>query len=191
MRRAAIGLLVGLAVASCRSADAPVGPYTAPSEAARDTAKAEKLNREAADLLATDPARAEEMLRQALTADLFHGPAHNNLGVVYLGQQKLYEAAGEFEWAKKLMPGHPDPRVNLGLVMEAAGRNDEAMASYEAALEVWPGYLPAIQGAASLALRSGKRDDARLSGWLDEVALRGDEGWREWARSRATRHSTE
>lgn len=25
--------------------------------------------------------------------------AHNNLGVVYLGQQKLYEASGEFEWA--------------------------------------------------------------------------------------------
>jgi Tfp pilus assembly protein PilF len=182
MKAVALGLV--LALVGCRSANAPVGPYTPPSEAARDTTKAERLNREAADVLATDPARAEELLRQALTADLFHGPAHNNLGVVYLGQQKLYEAASEFEWAKKLMPGHPDPRVNLGLVMEAAGRNDEAMASYEAALEVWPGYLPAIQGAASLALRSGRRDDARLGSWLDEVALRGDDGWRRWARSR-------
>ena len=183
MRRAAIGLLVGLAMAGCRSADAPNGPYEAPSEATRNTAKAEQLNREAADLLATDPARAEELLRQALTADLFFGPAHNNLGVVYLGQQKLYEAASEFEWARKLLPGHPDPRVNLGHVMEAAGRNDEAMANYEAAMEVWPGYLPAIQGAASLALRSGRRDDARLASWLDEVALRGDDGWRRWART--------
>ena len=94
----------------------------------------------------------------------------------------LYEAAGEFEWAKKLMPGHPDPRVNLGLVMEAAGRNDEAMASFEAALEVWPGYLPAIQGAASLALRTAGSEDLRVTEWLDEIALRGEDGWRDWAR---------
>lgn len=183
----AVAICVVMALASCRSADVPVGPYTPPSEATRNSTQAERLNREAADVLQSDPARAEELLRQALTADLFFGPAHNNLGVVYLGQQKLYEAAGEFEWAKKLMPGHPDPRVNLGLVMEAAGRTAEAMASYEAALDVWPGYLPAIQGAASLAVRSGRRDDARLAGWLDEVALRGDGGWREWARSRALR----
>lgn len=55
---------------------------------------------------------------RALTADLNHSPAHNNLGVVDLGQQKLYKAASEAEWAKKLIPGHPDLRVNLGLLME-------------------------------------------------------------------------
>lgn len=69
-------------------------------------------------------------------------------------------------------------------MVEAAYRTAEAMASYEDALDVWPWYLPAIQGAASLALRSGRRDDARLAEWLDEVALRGDNGWREWARER-------
>jgi hypothetical protein len=79
---------------------------------------------------------------------------------------------------------HRDPRVNLRPVMEAAGRNDEAMASYGATLEVSPGYLPAIQGAASLALRSGRPDEPRLAEWLEEVALRGDDGWREWARER-------
>jgi Tfp pilus assembly protein PilF len=183
MKALAVGLM--LAVVGCQSTETAVGPYTPPTEATRETTKAEQLNREAADLIATDPKGAEDLLRKALTADLFYGPAHNNLGVVYLGQQKLYEAANEFEWAKKLMPGHPDPRVNLGLVMEAAGRNDEAMASFDAALEVWPGYLPAIQGAASLALRSGRRDESRLAGWLDEIALRGSDGWREWARERA------
>ena len=66
-------------------------------------------------------------------------------------------------------------------MMEADGRVDEAMAGYQAALDVWPGYLPAIHGAASPALRSGRRDEPRLAGWLDEVALRGDDGWREWA----------
>ena len=62
--------------------------------------------------------------------------------MLFLKQDKLYEAANEFEWAKKLLPGHPDPRVNLALVMERAGRNDEAFANYQAALEVWPNYLP-------------------------------------------------
>jgi tetratricopeptide (TPR) repeat protein len=185
---AALGMacLAGLLVA-CRSSTASVGPYTPPSAAARDTTKAEGLNREAADLLESDYTKADNLLRQALTADIFFGPAHNNLGVLFLKQEKLYEAAGEFEWAKKLMPGHPDPRVNLALVMELAGRIDEAMANYEAALEVWPGYLPAIQGAARLALRSGYRNEARLKGWLDEVALRGEPAWREWARRRQAR----
>jgi tetratricopeptide (TPR) repeat protein len=180
---AALGMacVAGLLVA-CRSSTASVGPYTPPSAAARDTTKAEGLNREAADLLESDHARAEDLLRQALTADIFFGPAHNNLGVLFLKQEKLYEAAGEFEWAKKLMPGHPDPRVNLAPVLELAGRTDEALASYEAALEVWPGYLPALQGLASLSLRSGRRDDPRLAGWLEEVALRGETEWRDWAR---------
>jgi len=161
-----------------------VGPYTPSSAASRDTARAQELNRAAADLLNSDPARAETTLREALTADLFFGPAHNNLGVLFLQQGKLYEAASEFEWARKLMPGHPDPRVNLALVMERAGRTDEALAGYGAALEVWPGYLPAVQGIASLTLRAGDREDPRLPGWLEEVALRGEDRWQAWARGR-------
>jgi len=82
------------------------------------------------------------------------------------------------------MTGNNDPRLNAWLMMEATGRSAEAMASYDAALEVWPGYLPAIQGAASLALRSSYRDEPQLAGWFDAVALRGDDGGREWARER-------
>jgi len=179
-------LLTVLLGASCAS-DPPVGPYTPPSAAERDTTRAQALNGEAADLLSSDPTQAEAILREALTADLFFGPAHNNLGVLFLDQRKLYEAANEFEWAKKLMPGHPDPRVNLALVMECAGRTDEALAGYEAALEVWPGYLPALQGIASLTLRAGDRNDPRLNGWLDEIALRGRGEWKGWARTQVAR----
>jgi len=34
------------------------------------------------------------------------------------------------------MRAHPDPRVNLALVMEAAGKTDEALGAYASALEV-------------------------------------------------------
>jgi Flp pilus assembly protein TadD len=132
-------------------------------------------------MMETDLAGAERLLREALAADVFFGPAHNNLGVVFLKQGKRYEAANEFEWAKKLMPAHPDPRVNLAMTLEEAGRLDDAIASYTAALEVYPGYLPAVQGAARLAVRS-RTDHQHLAEWLQAIAEQSqDPTWRSWA----------
>jgi Tfp pilus assembly protein PilF len=182
-----IAVVAVAALAACASTR-PRGPYEAPSESQRDSVKAEHLSREAADLLKSDPERAEKLLREALSWDLYFGPAHNNLGVLFLGAGKRYEAAQEFEWAKKLLPGHPDPRVNLALCFEDAGRFDEALEHYAGALEVYPGYVPAMQGAASIALRSGK-PDPRTKAWLEEIALRGEnESWRAWAGHQLSKH---
>ena len=179
MRRA---LVVVLALAPACSSPRGSGPYTTAAEGARHTARAEQLSRQAADLMETDLAGAERLLREALSADLFFGPAHNNLGVVFLKQGKRYEAAAEFEWARKLMPGHPDPRVNLAMTLEEAGKADEALASYSAALEVFSGYLPAVQGVARLLVRSGKHDE-RLADWLEQIVAQSAEPeWRDWAR---------
>lgn len=158
------------------------GPYAPLAESERDSEKAGRLNAEAAKILDTNPAKAEKLLREALTADLYHGPAHNNLGVLYLKQGTLFEAAGEFEWARKLMPGHPDPRMNLALTLERAGRTDEALATYATALEVYPGHIPTVQAMTRLQVRAGKAD-AQTPGMLDDIALRGEtDRWREWAR---------
>jgi tetratricopeptide (TPR) repeat protein len=178
------GLLVFLVFAalasSCRSVSP--SPYRTPDERSRCTVDAERLSREGAELAENDPAKAEVLFRDSLTKDLFYGPAHNNLGVLYLKQKRLYEAANEFEWAKKLMPGHPDPRVNLGLTLEMAGKIEDALASYGAALEVYPDYLPGIEGLASLTVRAGRKDE-RLPSWLDAIALRGEtDAWKDWAR---------
>jgi tetratricopeptide (TPR) repeat protein len=171
-----------LTLAACKGPEG-TGPYQPPAQGARQTAEAERLTKEAAEFVLSDSEKAEGMLRDALTKDLFFGPAHNNLGVIYLKRGELYEAAEEFEWARKLMPGHPDPRVNLALTLEKAGRTAEAIASYTAALEVYPDYLPAVQGAALAVIRSGQEDE-RLTAWLDLVAMRGEtQPWREWARS--------
>jgi Tfp pilus assembly protein PilF len=178
-------LCVVVALVACRST--PIGPYTPPAASSRNSAEAERLNRLAAELIDANPAEAETLLRDALTKDLYCGPAHNNLGVLYLNEQKLYEAANEFEWAKKLMPGHPDPRVNLALVLERAGRLDDAKANYESALKEYPEYLPAIQGLARLTVKSGRTDE-RLAHWLQVVALSSDEPtWRDWANAQHTR----
>jgi tetratricopeptide (TPR) repeat protein len=175
-----------LFTASCAS-PGPIGPYTPITEGARDSQLAERLTRQAADLIETDPEKAEELLRDALTADLFCGPAHVNLGVVQLRKGRLYEAAHEFEWARKLMPGHPDPRLNLGIALERGGRIDDALASYQSALEVYPGHLPAMQALARLQVRA-ERADAGTLRLLEEIALNGETAlWREWALAQQAR----
>ena len=164
------------------------GPYQTPQQGARNPLRAQELTQQAAGLFDDDPEKAERRLREALSADLYHGPAHNNLGVVYLTQNKLYEAANEFEWARKLMPGHPDPRMNLALTLERAGRIDEALATYDTALEVYPDHLPTIQALARLQLRRSRADD-RTPGFLKEIALRSETNWQRWARQQMTRQS--
>ena len=164
-------------LAGCSSSP---GPYTSAHEIDRDTAKAERITREAADLVWTDPAKAESLLRDALTADLYHGPAHNNLGVIFFEQGRLYEAANEFEWARKLMPGHPDPRLNLGLALEQGGRVDEAIQAYESALTIVPEHLETMQALTRCRLRYGRQSDG-LNEMLAMIRMRGDAQWASWA----------
>lgn len=173
-------LLAAVLLAGC-AANRTTGPYQTGAGERRDVAKAEQLYQEAKPRLVDDPAKAEALLREALSFDLFHGGAHNNLGVLLLQQDKLYDAAEEFEWARKLLPGNPEPRVNLALVLDRAGRGDDALAAARTALEVMPGNLPAMQLTALLQVRDG-RTDAATAGLLGDIAMRCPEGpWREWA----------
>ncbi len=161
----------------------PISAYSAPTESDRSAVRAEALTKQAVELLDKDPKQAEAILREAIAADLYHGPAHNNLGVLCLKDGRLYEAANEFEWAKKVMPGHPDPRFNLAMTLEKAGRTDEALAMYDAALDAYGEHMPSMQAIARLKVKEGAVD-ARTREFLSEIALRGEsERWREWARA--------
>ena len=171
-------IALAAAVAGCAPQKVSSSPYATQPEVERNATRAEQLTRravEAMDASTADNASekdAEALLREALAADLYHGPAHNNLGVVFLRQGKLYEAANEFEWARKLMPGNPDPRFNLALTLERTVRVDEALAMYPTALEVQAEHLPSMQGLARLQIRR-RKTDARTDGLLREIAFRG------------------
>jgi tetratricopeptide (TPR) repeat protein len=169
----AAALLIGCA--------ASAGPYRPADASRRDTARAQELTAKAAELIFTDPEKAEPLLREALTADLYHGPAHNNLGVLYLNAGRLYEAASEFEWARKLMPGHPDPRLNLAMTLEEAGRIDEASEAYQTALEVYPNHLPTLMGLTRMQIRTGSSDDRTRENLKTIVMRSNDPTWRQWA----------
>lgn len=166
-------------------------PYTSVADSPRNPLEAQRLTHQAATLLESDPERAERLLREALAADLFHGPAHNNLGVIHLSRNEMYLAAEEFEWARRLMPGHPDPRLNLAMTLERVGCVDDAIGEYRAALEVHPGHIQTVQALTRCRLRHDgdhATEDAELITDLQDIALRGDRPeWREWARRQLIR----
>jgi Flp pilus assembly protein TadD len=189
---AAISSLGAVAqLSGCRSG---ASPYRTAAEGSRDTARAERLNREAADAMQEGNwSKAQDLLQRALAADLYLGPAHNNLGIVHMKQGNLYEASNEFEWARRLMPGHPDPRINLAMVLEQVGKPADAIASYRSALEVYPDHIGAIQGLVRLQLRQGTvaSTNPDIRELLEQVALRGEsDEWKEWARLHLARSST-
>ncbi len=151
-------------------------------QAERNQQLAAELTHAASDLIESDPEEAMRLLRLAVQADLFYGPAHNNMGVVLLNAGQLYEAAEEFDWARRLMPGHPDPRINLGLALERGGKVDDALEAYASAIDVFPGHLPSIQAYARLQIRSGQRDEW-TNELLEEIIQRSNEDWKRWAKS--------
>jgi tetratricopeptide (TPR) repeat protein len=182
---AAAAALLALAPAGCASRGAR--PYDPQREADRDSGAAERLTREAARVMDKDPDKAEALLRKALGADLFFAPAHNDLAALYLRSGLLFEAASEAQWAAKLLPKHPDPRINLGLALERGGRVDDALAAYASALDAYPGHVPASQALARLQLRSGRADE-RTPALLDAVAMAGETpAWRRWAKVQAAK----
>lgn len=180
--------IVACILPACGRIPSP-SPYADNTTITRNALLSQELAQQAVAIISTNKPRAEELLKEALAEDLYNGPAHNNLGVLYLtaSPPRLYEAASEFEWACKLMPGQPDPRFNRALVFERAGRSDDAVSAYATTLEVTPQYMPALQGRASLMIRLGRADDATQVA-LGEIALRGTtEHWREWAKMRLAR----
>ena len=184
---ASIALWVAVTASACHTPTSrDPTPYRPQGEESRDPLQALKLSKDAAELIGNDPATAERMLRDALSLDLYCGHAHNNLGVVFLSEGKLYEAASEFEWARRLMPGNPEPRVNLGMTLERAQRVDEAIVAYRSALEVVTEDIGAMQALARAQVYHG-REDEQTPRLLREISLRGeDEAWRSWAQALAS-----
>lgn len=179
-----IGITLVLAAPGCSSPECR--PQVAAAPSARNPTEAERLTKAATQAMAFDPEHAEALLVQAIAADEFHGPAHNNLGVLHFTRGDLHAAAREFELAGGLIPGHPDPRLNLALTLERAGRFDDAISEYEAALQLSPHSTPTLQALTRCRLRHSTQtlERAALEDSLQEIAIRGTSPkWRQWAQS--------
>jgi len=158
------------------------GYRTIPVELGRDTERAQSLAAEAT--LAINEGRlddAEQLLRDALTADVMYGPAHNNLGQLYYQQQRYYEAAWEFQYAIRLMPHQPIPRNNLGLVFEANGQLDQAAEQYSLALAKEPDNPELLGNLARARMRRGDTGP-EVRDLLRQIVMKDTRpAWRGWA----------
>jgi Flp pilus assembly protein TadD len=170
MRRSILVLCVGLVLCGChlrRRGNAAL--------ARRQTATGKDL------LKVGKLPEAEEALKAALAADLFHGPAHNNLGIVYYRQKRFYLAAWEFQYAAKLMQNRPEPRNNLGMVFEAVGKLDDAAKCYAEAMDMEPDNPEFIGNLARCRIRQSRRD-AETRRLLEQLLLKDTRAdWLEWA----------
>jgi tetratricopeptide (TPR) repeat protein len=75
--------------------------------------------------------------------------------------------AAELRKALSLNPDHPEWHFNLGLTLEAAGRDAEAISSYEQAIELMPDQREPLVAAAHAANRLNQPDKAVK--WFDRA----------------------
>ena len=126
---------------------------------------------------------AEDILKNALAADVMYGPARNNLGLVYFHQRRWYDAAWEFENAIKLMPHQPEVRNNLGLVLEEAGKLREATEAYQRAREMEPDNAVFIGNLARARVKRHLRDEETRK-LLQELVFKDTRpDWVSWAKN--------
>lgn len=173
--------------------------HTRTSSPADQPVQAGSLALNAGALMDSDPARARAMLDEALRVDPDCGEAHNNLGSMALlpdppagapdARPDLYTAAEHLQTAARLLPGRPDPLMNLGLIYERAGRLPDAQAAYARALDRDPHHMPSAQALTSLEVRMNTTSDSTQAR-LEAIALRGTTShWRNWAADRLRRQA--
>ena len=133
--------------------------------------------------------KAEQFFREALESDLNFGPAHNNLGHLFLARHQLYLAAWEFEYAASLMPELVEPIINQGLAYESGERIDRAAEFYQQAYDQQPHHPAAIASLVRARIKQDG-DPAEIGYLLDELIMYdGRPEWVEWAKElRSTKY---
>jgi tetratricopeptide (TPR) repeat protein len=180
-------LAASLAATGCENKDPVVATdyETHLKDPHRNTDAAREANARAVKLIKDSKLDdAQKELKTALNEDLFFGPAHSNLGLVYLKQKKYYLSAWEFQYAAKLMPGKAEPLNNLGLVYETVGKLDDAAQTYEQALKIEPQTAEIEANLARVYVRTNHKDD-RTRQLLADVIMKDQRcEWVSWAKDR-------
>jgi TolB-like protein/class 3 adenylate cyclase/tetratricopeptide (TPR) repeat protein len=85
-----------------------------------------------------DPARAEQLLREALERDANRSTAHFAMGVLRRMQNRLTEAQSEFETAIRLNPNDARAFYQLGLTLMFLGHPEAGIPDIEQAIRLDP-----------------------------------------------------
>lgn len=180
-----LSLLLGATGCQSPADDRGSGYETVAGESLHDTDAARQHNVRGLEALQrNDLDLAEQAFKQALEADVMFGPAHNNLGKVYFAREHYYKAAWEYQYAIKLMPYHPEPKYNLGLVYETVGKLDEAVNLYNEARGLEPDNPILIGNVARARIKRGDKG-SDMRDLLSELIMKDTrEDWLAWAREK-------
>ena len=105
-------------------------------------------------------ARAETLVRQALRNTPDHPDGLHMLGLIAYRRGAFEDAAGHIARAIAESGGTSAHHANLGLALRALGRNDEALESYEKAIELDPVNATALNDMGNLLADLGRAGDA-------------------------------
>lgn len=85
------------------------------------------------------------------------------------------------------MPYQPEPRNNLGLVLEQAGKLDDAIDRYRNALNIQPDNPQLIGNLARAKHQRGDKDEEQRE-LLEDILLKDTRpDWKRWAREQVNR----
>ena len=84
---------------------------------------------------------AESLYNEVLKYDPNHIDAHNNLGLLLMGLDKIHKAKYYFEKAIKINPKHSHLHNNLGTIFLKLKENQKAIDSFQKAIEITPNNI--------------------------------------------------
>lgn len=111
-------------------------------------------------LMNKDTAGAETLLKKIVDVNPDHYLSHYYLALIYSGENKLEEAAHEYQEVLRVVPTHANSHLSLGLVYEQLRREEDALTEYRAALRL---SLP--PNLANTATASIKALEKRIDGF--------------------------
>lgn len=139
-----------------------VPPLPAPDSIA-EGAKAEAENHfnQAQERIASSQyGAALTALNETVALNPLHGPAHNDLGVLYLRDGDPDRALGHLTRAAQLHPDDADTARNLAEVYVEVGRTEDAIQTYLRLIERYPHDLDALLWLAAAATKLGQKSQA-------------------------------
>ena len=105
--------------------------------------------------------RAAELAAQAVHVDPDFAGALNNLGYDYAFQGKFDQAFPVMQHYIEVLPQEPNPQDSYAEILRMAGRFDEAVEHYHAALKLEPNFGESLLGLADTFALMGQEDKAR------------------------------
>ena len=151
--------------------------------------RAKKIYKKA--LKAQKADKKEELYLKVLQQQPSFGKVSNNLGVLYLKQNRTGEAIRYLRRAVKHLPGAPAPRFNLGLAYERAGRLQSAQEQYVSSMEMESSNPDYIEAVARIYIKRQVRLDQAEELLRKALSLEERSAHRKWIKEKLSELESE